>query len=164
MDGFLLKVKLRLVCQKGRRVGSNVVFLNRCYYVHKICSIRDQFEASVLIELIRVLVLSRVDYFHSLYYGLSNFMLSKLQQMMTASACLIFRLSLSTLTSLFLKLLHWFGNKQRIVFNASCCSCVTLFISPSNSPYLKGSKGRFKCCFFEWMLLCSQNMFNSRSV
>ena len=43
------------------------------YYLRKVWSIRDQVKTSVLIELIRVLVLSRVDYCNSLYYGLPTF-------------------------------------------------------------------------------------------
>ena len=44
----------------------NFVCLNSFYYLHKVWSIRDQVKTSVLIELIRVLVLSRADYCNSL--------------------------------------------------------------------------------------------------
>ena len=63
------------------------------FYLRKVWSVRDHVETSVLIELIRVLVLSRVDYCNSLYYGLPNFLLAKLQRIMNSAARLIFRLS-----------------------------------------------------------------------
>ena len=80
-------------------------------------SIRDQVKKSVLIDLTRVLVLSRVDYCNSFYYGLPNFLSAKLCQIMYSAARLIFRLSPSTpTTSPCLKQLHWLPIGQRIVF------------------------------------------------
>ena len=94
----------------------NFVCSNAFNYLRKVWSIRDQVKTSVLIELNRVLVLSRVDYCNSLYYGLPNFLLAKLQRIMNSAARLIFRLSPSTPTSSYLKQLHWLTIRQRIVF------------------------------------------------
>ena len=73
-------------------------------------SIRDQVKTTVLTELIRVLLISRVG-----YYGLPNFLLAKLQRTMYSAASLIFRLSLSTPTSSHLKQLHWLPIRQPIL-------------------------------------------------
>ena len=75
-----------------------------------------QVKTSVLVELIRVLVSPRVDYCNSLYYGLPNFLLAKLQRIMNSAGRLIFRLPPSTPTSSYLKQLHWLPIRQRIVF------------------------------------------------
>ena len=65
--------------------------LNSFLFISVVWSIRDQEETSVLIELIRVLVLSRVDFCTSLSYGLPNFLLEKLQRVINSAARLIFR-------------------------------------------------------------------------
>ena len=67
-------------------------------------------------------MLSRVDYCNSLYYGLQNFLLVKLQRIMNYAARLIFRLSPSTPTSSYLKQLHWLPIRQRIVFKILLCA------------------------------------------
>ena len=103
-------------CQFTLQRQFSFVCSNSFYYLRKVWSIRDQVKKSVLIELIRVLVLSRVDYCNSLYYGLQNFLLAKLQRTMNSAARLIFPLSPSTRTSSYLKQLHWLPIRQRIVF------------------------------------------------
>ena len=52
---------------------------NSFCYLRKVWSTRDQVKTSALIEIVRVLVLPCVDYYNSLYYGLPNFLLAKLQ-------------------------------------------------------------------------------------
>ena len=94
----------------------NFVRSNSFCYLRKVWSIRDQVKITVLIELIRVLVLSRLDYCNSLYHGLPNFLLAKLQRIMNSAARVISRLSPSTPTSSYLKQLHWLPIKQRIIF------------------------------------------------
>ena len=61
-------------CQLTLQRKVNFVCSNSFYFLRKVWSIRDQVKTSVLIELIRVLVLSRIDYCNSLYYGLPNFL------------------------------------------------------------------------------------------
>ena len=61
-------------CQLPLQRQVHFVCSNSFYYLRKVWSIRDQVKTSVLIELIRLLVLSRVDYCNSLYYGLPNFL------------------------------------------------------------------------------------------
>ena len=103
-------------CQLTLQRQINFVCSNSFYYLRKVWSIRDQVKTSVLIELIRVLMLSRVDYCNSLYYGLPNFLLAKIQRIMNLAARLIFRLSPSTPISSNLKQLHWLPIRQRIIF------------------------------------------------
>ena len=94
-------------CQLTLQRQINFVCSNSFYYLRKVWSIGDQVKTSVIIKVIRVLVLSRFDYCNSLCYGLPNFLLAKLQRIMNSAALLIFRLSPSTPTSSYLKLLHW---------------------------------------------------------
>ena len=103
-------------CQLTLQRQINFVCSNSFYYLRKIWSIRDQVKTSVLIELIRVLVLSRVVYSNSLYHGLPSFLFAKLQRIKNSAARLIFRLSPSTLISSYLKQLHWLPIRQRSIF------------------------------------------------
>ena len=64
-------------CQLTLQIQVNFVSSNSFYYLRKVWSIHDQVKTSVLIELIRVLVLSLIDYCISLYYGLPKFLLEK---------------------------------------------------------------------------------------
>ena len=88
----------------------------KCYYfLRKVYSIRDTVDRKSLIDLVRVMILSRLDYCNSLYYGLPVYIIQKLQRIMN-SACLIFRLSLGSPTANFIKELHWLPMKQRILY------------------------------------------------
>ena len=109
-------------CQLTLQRQINFVCSNSFYYLRKVWSIRDQVKTSVIIELIRVLVLSRVDYCNSLYYSLANFLLAKLQRILNSAARLIFRLSPSTPTSSYLQQLHWLPIRQRIIFKILLCA------------------------------------------
>ena len=88
----------------------------RCYYfLRKIYSIRDTVDRKSLIELVRVMIPSRLDYCNSLYYGLPVNIIQKLQRIMN-SACLIFRLSPGSPTANYIKELYWLPMKQRILY------------------------------------------------
>ena len=102
-------------CQLTLQPQVNFVCSNSSYYLRKVWSIRDQVDTSVRIELIRVLVLSPVDYSNSSYYVLPNFSLAKLQRIMNSAALLMFRFSSSRPTSSYLKQLHWLQIRQHIV-------------------------------------------------
>ena len=65
--------------------------------------IRDQVKASVLIELIRVLVLSRVDYCNSLYHGLSKFLLALSKTTANNELCRALDLSIVTFNTNFVE-------------------------------------------------------------
>ena len=103
-------------CQLTLQLQVNLVCSNSFCYLRKAWSIRDQVKTSVIIELIRGLVLSPVDYCNSLYYGLPNILIAKLQRITNSAGRLISRLLPSTPTSPNLKQLHCLPFKQRIVF------------------------------------------------
>ena len=67
-----------------------------------------------LIDLVRVLILTRLNFCNSLYYGLPDFLLKKLQRIVNCACRLIFRLSLGT--SEFMKQLHWLPVRKRFLF------------------------------------------------
>ena len=69
-----------------------------------------------LITLLHSLIVSRVDYCNSLYLGLPNYLLKKLQSIMNKSARLIFSVALRVPTNRFLIKLHWLPIKARIEF------------------------------------------------
>ena len=78
-----------------------------CYYVlRKIYSIRDTVDSDVLIELVRNMIISRLDYCNSIHYGLPAILHGKLQRIKNCACRLIFRLSPGTPTSRFIKQLH----------------------------------------------------------
>ena len=118
-------------CQLTLRRQINFVCSNS-FYLRKVWSIRDQVKTSVLIELFRVLVLSRVDYCNSLYYGLPNFLLARLQRIMNSAERLIFLLSPSP-TSSYLNQLHWLPIRQRIILNPIVCAwlCTSAWQNPT---------------------------------
>ena len=79
----------------------------RCFYsLRKMYSIRDTTDRRSLIELVRVMSLSRLDYCNSLYYGLPVYTIQKLKRIMN-SICFIFRLSPGSPTANYLKEIHW---------------------------------------------------------
>ena len=71
-------------------------------------------DRDVLIELVRVMIISRLDYCNSLYYGLPAVLHGKLQQIINFACRLTFRLSLGKTTSRFIKQLHWLPVQKRV--------------------------------------------------
>ena len=70
------------------------------------------------------LIVSRVDYCNSLYLGLPNYLLKKLQSIMNKSARLIFYVAPRVPTTRFLIKLHWLPIKAHIEFKI----CLGLFL------------------------------------
>ena len=60
------------------------------YHIWNLYSIRKFLDQDCLITLVHFLIVSRVDYCNSLYLGLPNYLLKKLQSIMNKSARLIF--------------------------------------------------------------------------
>ena len=108
--GFVLDEKASL----SRQVSS--VCAGCCYFIRKIYSIRDSNPKYSWINLMRVQILTRLDYCNLLYYGLPEFLLQKLQPIMNFACKLIVRLSPGTLTLDFIKQLHWLSVRKRILF------------------------------------------------
>ena len=89
----------------------------RCYYfLRNIYSIRETVDRKSLIELVRVMMLSRPDYCNSLYYGLPVYIIQKLERIMNSACRLIFRLSPGSPTANYIKELHRLPMKQRILY------------------------------------------------
>ena len=94
-----------------------VSLCRRCYYfLRKFYSIRDTVDRKSLIELVREMILSRLDYCNSLFYGLPVDIIQKLQCIMNSACRLIFRLSPGSPTANYIKELHWLPMKQRLLY------------------------------------------------
>ena len=78
-------------------------------------SIRKFLDQDCLITLVHSLIVSRVDYCNSLYQGLPNYLLKKLQSIMNKSATHIFCCTKGPTTRFLIKL-HWLPIKARIEF------------------------------------------------
>ena len=68
----------------------NLVVKTCNYHIWNLYSIRKFLDQDCLITLVHSLIVSRVDYCNSLYLGLPNYLLKKLQSIMNKSARLIF--------------------------------------------------------------------------
>ena len=62
------------------------------------------------------MILSRLDYCNSLYYGLPVYIIQRLQRIMNSACRLNFRLSPGSPTANHIKDLHWLTMKQRILY------------------------------------------------
>ena len=108
--GFILDDKLLI----SRQISS---VTSACYYMlRKIYSIRDTVDNDVLIELVRVIIILRLDFCNSIYDGLPAVFHGKLQRIRNCAGKLIFRLSPRTPTSRFIKQLHWSPEQKRVFF------------------------------------------------
>ena len=87
-----------------------------CNVLRKIYSIRDTVDSDLVIELVGVMIFSRLDYCNSFYYGLPAVLHGKLQRIMNCACKLIFRLSPGTPTSKFIKWPHWLPVQKRVLF------------------------------------------------
>ena len=86
------------------------------YHIRNLYSIRKFLDQDCLITLVHSLIVSRVDYCNSLYLGLPNYLLKKLQSIMNKSARLIFSVAPRVHITQFLIKLHWLPIKARIEF------------------------------------------------
>ena len=86
------------------------------YHIRNLYNIRKFLDQDCLITLVHSLIVSRVDYCNSLYLGLPNYLLKKLQSIMNKSARLIFSVAPRVPTTRFLIKLHWLPIKARIEF------------------------------------------------
>lgn len=84
--------------------------------IRNIYAIRKYLDIKCLNTLVYSLILSRIDYCCSLYAGLPNYLLRKLQSIMNRAARLIYFLPPRTPTTRYLIELHWLPIKARIEF------------------------------------------------
>ena len=86
------------------------------YFPRKIYFINDTVDRRPLIEIVRVMIPSRPDYFNSLYYGLHVYIIQKRQRILTSACRLIIRLSTDSPTENYIKELHWLPMKPRVLY------------------------------------------------
>lgn len=67
---------------------------------------------------VQALVLSRLDYVNSLYLGIPEYLLTRLQVVQNAAARAIIRLKPRTRMSTHLKAMHWLPIRKRIIFKS----------------------------------------------
>ena len=94
----------------------DAVIRNCNYQIRNIYAIRKYLDRKCLHSLVYSLVISRIDYCNSLYIGLPNYLLRKLQTVMNRSARLIYSLPPRVPTTKYLIELHWLPIKARIEF------------------------------------------------
>ena len=94
----------------------DAVIRNCNYQIRNIYAIRKYLDKRCLQTLVNSMVMSRIDYCNSLYIGLPNYLLRKLQTIMNRSARLIYSLPPRVPTTRYLIELHWLPVKARIEF------------------------------------------------
>ena len=93
------------------------------YHIRNLYSIKRYLNRDILVGLIHSLVLSRVDYCNSLFLGLPNVQLRKVQSVLNRCARLVFSLPPRAPTTKYLIELHWLPVKARIEFKV----CLIVF-------------------------------------
>ena len=88
--------------------------------MRKLFSCKQYLDFEQRILFVRCFILSRLDYCNSLYLGLPDYLIRKLQRVQNVSARFIFAKKRSERTSPLLKSLHWLPIKQRIEFKTGC--------------------------------------------
>ena len=86
------------------------------YHIRNLYAVRKYLNKDTLIGLVHSLILSHVDYCNSLFLGLPNYLLKKIQTILNKCARLIFSLPPGTPTTHYLIELHWLPVKARIEF------------------------------------------------
>ena len=92
-----------------------------CYYhLRNISYIRHMLSKDTANILVRSLVISRLDYCNSLYFGISEKLINKLQKVQNAGARIISRSKKSSHITPILKSLHWLPMRARVDFKVLC--------------------------------------------
>ena len=86
------------------------------YHIRNLYAVRKYLNKETLIGLVHSLILSHVDYCNSLFLGLPNYLLKKIQTILNKCARLIFLLPPRTPTTRYLIELHWLPIRARIEF------------------------------------------------
>ena len=93
------------------------------YHLRNIAFVKKYIDKGSLTKLIHNHVISRIDYCNSLYYGLPDYLLRKLQLLMNRAARLIEDVPFRDRITPILIRLHWLPVKARIVYKI----CVLVF-------------------------------------
>ena len=86
------------------------------HHIRNLYAVRKYLNKDTLIGLVHSLILSHVDYCNSLFLGLPNYLLKKIQTILNKCARLIYSLPPRTPTTRFLIELHWLPIRARIEF------------------------------------------------
>ena len=86
------------------------------YHIRNLYSIRKFVNKESILALVQSLIVSRVDYCNSLFVGLPNKILKRLQSVLNRAARLIYQLPPRVPTTTFMIDLHWLPIKARIEF------------------------------------------------
>ena len=101
--------------------------VRKCNYQLRILwSIRRFLDVETAKTLAMCLVISRLDYCNSLYYGLPNTLLDKLQKVQNSAARFVFRLRKTDHITETMRRLHWLPIRYRIEFKIALIMFKTL--------------------------------------
>ena len=129
--GVLLDKNLSMKEQIGKVVKTSG------YHLRNIAFVKKYIDESSLKKLIHNHVMSRLDYCNSLYYGLPNYQLRKLQYIMNRAARLIKGGTRRDRITPVLIELHWLPIKARIIFKI--CVMVYQAIKNGKPDYIRKS-------------------------
>ena len=105
------------------------------YHIRAIRHIRSALTKNMSQTLACSLVSSRLDYANSVFVGLSDLELTRLQRIQNSLARVVLRVPLRTSSSVLLHQLHWLPVAFRIKFKLACLTYKAL--STSTPPYLQ---------------------------
>ena len=108
--GLLLDANMTMVPQVSNCVRSSV------YHLRNINIIRQHLNSKAAQQVVHAFVTSRIDMYNSIYFGLPNLQIYRIQKVLNAAARMITRQRLSDHITPTLQQLHWLPVKQRIVF------------------------------------------------
>ena len=105
------------------------------YQLRVLWSIRRFINIEAAKTLATCLILSRIDYCNSLYFGLPDVLLDKLQKVQNAAARFVFKMKKSDHITNALRRLHWLPVRYRIRFKIALITYKSLH--DQGPPYLK---------------------------
>ena len=102
--------------------------------LRRIRSVRGSLSRKSLLDLVRALVISRVDYCNSALSGVSDHLLNRLQSILNAAARLVCSKRRNEHITPVLRELHWLRVPERVTFKL--CSLVYRSLDGTAPPYL----------------------------
>lgn len=149
VNDFVLEVS-NIVKDLGVMLDSELTLKNQItqtvnlagYHLRNIAFVRKYLDDSTMKRLIHNHVISKIDYCNSLYYGLPNYLLRKLQLIMNRAARLIKGQSSRERITPVLVELHWLPVKARIIYKQ--CIMVYRVLKFGKPEYMKSMLTDFR--------------------
>ena len=94
----------------------NSLVKNCNYHIRNLYAVKRYLSKDIINSLVHSLIVSRIDYCNSLFLGLPNYLLKKIQSIINKCARLIFSLPPRTPTTPYLIELHWLPVRARVEF------------------------------------------------